>query len=97
MLIFPALYISRYESHSISVWMPRSRRSDRAIIWPTALGRDPMPSCRVEPSTMFCTTYSAIFISVSLAAGVLMPGRGPWGPSTIMSTSSMWMHSSRPP
>ena len=89
--------MSRYESQSISVWMPRSRRSERAIICPTAFGSEPMPSWSVEPSAMFCTTYSAIFISSSDAGGDFAAGSGPCGPSTIMSTSSMWMHSLRPP
>ena len=62
-----------------------------------AFGSEPMPSWSVEPSAMFCTTYSAIFISSSDAGGDFAAGSGPCGPSTIMSTSSMWMHSLRPP
>ena len=48
-VILPALAMSTKASTYISVWTPRSFRSDWAIMAPTVLGMPPMPSWRQAP------------------------------------------------
>ena len=93
----PALYRARYASEQSSVCMARSLRSDWASISPTAFGIPPIPSCSVEPSTIYGISSSAIFRSTSRGACVFTSANGSCSPSMIISTSDMWIHSSYPP
>ena len=97
-LIFPALAISTKASTYISVWTPRSFKSDSAIREPTAFGMPPIPSCKQAPFGIWSTISWATFLSTSVA-GPPAPSSpiGALFPSTIYVTSEIWMPHSVPP
>ena len=90
--------MSTKASTYISVCTPKSFKSLSAIILPMALGIEPMPNCRQAPSQISGTTSLATAMSTSLAAPPPpSSSKAGFSPSTIMSTSSMWMQFSNPP
>ena len=96
-LTFPAMARSTYASTYISVWTPRSFRSDSQSIAPTVFGMPPIPSCRHAPFGICSTISFATARSTSSAAALGWMPIGSLRPSTIMSTSLMWMALSNPP
>ena len=80
---FPAKYICRYASEQSSVCIPKSFKSDFAIISPSAFGILPIPSCNVAPSTICGIRYLAICLSISVGSSASILTKGSCSPSTI--------------
>ena len=97
-VILPAFAISTNASTYISVWTPKSFKSDSAIRDPTAFGIPPIPSCKQAPSGIWSTISFATAWSTSVAAPP-PPNSSIAGlfPSTIISTLEIWIPSSNPP
>ncbi len=90
--------MSTKASTYISVWTPRSFKSDSAIIEPTVFGMPPMPSCKHAPFGISSTINFATAISTSVGAPPEPNSPiGGFSPSTIKSTSEIWTLFSKPP
>ena len=81
--------MSKNASTSISVCIPKSFKSESAIMAPTALGRPPTPNCKVAPSGISFRIILAIVLSVSLPSLKGMIGMGMEPASTTRSTSEI--------
>ena len=97
-LILPAFAISTKASTYISVWTPKSFKSESAIMEPTVFGIPPIPSCKQAPFGISSTISFATAVSTSVGAPLppISPIAG-FSPSTIKSTLEIWMPFSKPP